>query len=589
MKNDKSLTALIFWKRLRILLLIGIVALLVAGSLTYSAYAGNRMSAVYTPLSGAAKEIISEATTAHLWFEEVVSGDRNADLDAVWFHIKEAIWLAQAMLEGGTRPQGMIIPLKDPVLRSRIEEVLESITEFRTIAEQRYRNLEISPPGSEIDQHFDAIFTGIIQKADLVDMRLRELFRKDLRLFRLLQTSLIAITLILGMVVGTAIYRYDRRRERHVADLWESEEKFRIITNNAQPIIFIINKEGTFLLSEGRDLASLGLEPGQVVGMSAFEIYKDYPAIIQGLNEAMNGNTTTDVINVGGIYFDIIYTPYYDQRDSVQGIMGMAIDITERERSEKERSRLLTELAEKNAELEQVVYVTSHDLRSPLVNIQGFSKELELQFKELKQDLEQSAAMPADDKKMRLILDEEVPESLRYIISSTAKMDTLLTGLLRLSRLGRASLNIQRLDMNQVLAKVSADIEFRVKQQQVSLQIDDLPPCMGDEAQVNQVFANLLDNALKYLDSSREGVVTVSGEARDDRVVYQVEDNGIGISEEQQSRIFDIFYRLDPENYPGEGLGLTIVRRGLARLGGNIRVESNPGEKTAFVITLPKG
>jgi PAS domain S-box-containing protein len=589
MKNNKHLIVLFSRRRLSIMLLIGIVALLVAGTLTYSAYAGNRMTAVYAPLSGAAKEIISETTTAHLWFEEIVSGDRSADLEEVWSHLEEAVWLAQAMLEGGIRPQETIIPLKDPVLRSRIGEVLRSIEEFRGIAEQRYRNLEVSPPGSEIDQRFDAIFTDFVQNANLVDMRLRELLRKDLRLFRLLQTSLIAIILILGLVVGAAIYRYDRRRERDVADLWESEEKFRIITDHAQPIIFIIDKDGTFLLSEGRALASLGLEPGQVVGMSAFEIYKDFPAIINGLNEAMKGNTTSDVIDVGGIYFDIFYTPYFDQGGAVQGIMGMAVDITERERITKERTRLLNDLTEKNVELEQMIYVASHDLRSPLVNIQGFSKELELQFQELKQGIEQGTVSPDDSKQVRSLLDDDVPESLHYIVASTAKMDVLLSGLLRLSRLGRASLNIQQLDMNHVLAKVADEFEFQVKQKQATLRIDDLPPCMGDDTQVNQVFANLLDNALKYLEPDRPGIIKVSGEAKDDRVVYTIEDNGIGISEEQQNRVFDIFYRHDPEKYPGEGLGLTIVRRGLARLGGIIRVESNPGEGSTFIITLPKG
>ncbi len=589
MKKDKPLTGTISRKRLSVMLLIGIVALLVAGTITYSAYAGNRVAAVYAPLSAAAREIISEATTAHLWFEEILSGDRSTGIEKVWLHLDEAAWLAKAMLEGGTRPKGRIYPLKDPVLQSRIKEVLQSMIEFRGIAEQRYQNFKESPPGSPIDQQFDAVFNGFIQKAELVDDRLLELLRKDLRLFRILQTSLIALTLVLSVLVGAVIYRYDRHRERDMTALWESEEKFRIITNNAQPIIFIIDKDGTFLLSEGRDLASLGLKPGQVVGLSAYEVYKDYPAILKGLNEALQGNTTNDVINVGGLYFDIIYTPYFDQRGAVRGLMGMAVDITERERIEKERIRLVREISAKNAELEQVIYVTSHDLRSPLLNIQGFSKELEMQLQELKQDLEQGAVMPADNKKVRSLLDEEIPESLHYIAASTAKMDTLLSLLLRLSRLGRASLKIQRLDMNQVLARVTDEFEFQVKQKQVSLQINDLPPCMGDEAQVNQVFANLLDNALKYLNPDRQGVVTVSGEVEDDRVVYLVEDNGIGISEEQQDRIFDIFYRLDPEKYPGEGLGLTIVRRGLARMGGNIRVESNPGKGTKFLIMLPKG
>lgn len=275
-----------------------------------------------------------------------------------------------------------------------------------------------------------------------------------------------------------------------------------------------------------------------------------------------------------------------DSRNRFKGVMGISRDITERKWEEEERERLEGELRDKNRELEQLIYITSHDLRSPLLNIQGFTRELDSAIKHVYSTIGKAGLPAAVKEELASTLEEGIPEAIEYILAGVSRMDSLLSGLLRLSRLGSDIIAIRDLDMNKLISSIVEAFEFQIRETNATVQIDKLLPCRGDVAQINQLFSNLLDNALKYLDPDRPGIIRISCKEEVGKVVYCVEDNGIGIVARHQDKIFEIFHRIDSMNEPGEGLGLAIARRIMDRHNGKIYVESQRGVGSKFFISL---
>lgn len=263
-----------------------------------------------------------------------------------------------------------------------------------------------------------------------------------------------------------------------------------------------------------------------------------------------------------------------DENGEPTRMLGSHVDMTERKQAETEREQLLQELAEKNHELEGLLYAASHDLRAPLVNIHGFSRELEEACRE--QDA--------------MAREEQVSLATRFIRISVQKMEALINGMLKVSRTGRVPIRADQLDVERILEEVTASLSYQIQSASAEVTIEPLPGCCGDGDQINQAFTNLLDNALKYRDPGRPLRITVSGRTKGREAVYCVEDTGSGIPAEEQERVWEIFHRINPRGeVEGEGVGLTLVRRIAERHHGRVRMESQPGSGSRFYLALPRG
>ncbi|MBX3475350.1 MAG: PAS domain S-box protein [Planctomycetes bacterium] len=268
-------------------------------------------------------------------------------------------------------------------------------------------------------------------------------------------------------------------------------------------------------------------------------------------------------------------------------VAASMVDLRERLRVADELRSSERRLRAANKELESIVYVASHDMRSPLVNLQGFSRQLSNAADKL---VPLTAKLPPEERtRADALLTQDIPEAVGFIAASTRKMDALIKGLLRLSRLGRAPLQMRSVDMNHLISETVSATQFLLTERGMQVELGDLPACWGDETQLGQVFSNLVDNAIKYRDQGRPGIIRIRGRVVDDYAVYEVEDNGIGIAPDHQGHIFEVFHRLAPDGeVPGEGLGLSVVRRIIDRHEGDVRVRSTPGVGSQFTVILPR-
>ena len=388
------------------------------------------------------------------------------------------------------------------------------------------------------------------------------------------------------------------KRKKTELALYLSEQRFRAIADYTYDWELWLSPGGRVLWTNPAVERVSGYTIDESMAMYDYPMSiiceKDRPAVEDAFKQADTGKSGSGLEvklkrkNGQIIWVSISWMPIYDHKGVSQGYRASIRDITLRKNVQLEREELFRTLEAKNEELESIVYVSSHDLRTPLVNIQGFGGELALNCSEIK-DIIAHTDM-SDQQRLRIneILNEEVPQSLDFISSSAKRIDSLLEGLLKLSRIARDPLVVETLDMAKLFGGILENYKNQIKDRDVAVTVGDLPKCNADRIQVNQIFTNLIDNALKYLDPKRKGSIDISGEAGEGLNVYCVADNGIGIAPEYAEVVFEIFQQVSHQKLiAGEGLGLTIVKRLTARNNGKVRLESELGVGSKFYISLP--
>jgi signal transduction histidine kinase len=259
------------------------------------------------------------------------------------------------------------------------------------------------------------------------------------------------------------------------------------------------------------------------------------------------------------------------------------------------------DLREANDEIQRFAYIVSHDLRSPLVNIMGFTSELE----ELRGDIFKriaalapaavsSSTVPVTAGETEPVLEgadqqlsQDFTEALGFIKSSIAKMDRLITAILNLTREGRREFVPVKIDTRELIESIVGTVAHQASEAEAQIRIEPLPNIVSDRLALEQIFSNLIDNALKYLKPGVPGDITIRGRTKLGFAIFEIADNGRGIDPKDHQRIFDLFRRAGTQDKPGQGIGLAHVRALVRRLGGTMSVASELHNGSAFTITLP--
>lgn len=264
-------------------------------------------------------------------------------------------------------------------------------------------------------------------------------------------------------------------------------------------------------------------------------------------------------------------------------ILGMASGL------EKRVAERTSELAEANEEVQRFAYIVSHDLRSPLVNVMGFTAELEDAQRTMADFVTASPqdGGPSLPDEVRTAVMQDMPEAITFIRAATNRMDRLIKAILQISREGRRTLAAEPIDLNVLLADLQNSLNGQLDAVGAEIAVGNLPQVSSDRLALEQVFGNLLDNAIKYLRPGVPGRITVEGETTSGKAVISIRDNGRGVAPRDQQRIFELFRRAGEQDQPGEGIGLAHVQALLRRLGGTIKLTSAPNEGSCFTVTLP--
>jgi len=290
---------------------------------------------------------------------------------------------------------------------------------------------------------------------------------------------------------------------------------------------------------------------------------------------------------VGGAAYTVLrYTHELGEARDEVGVLNAGLEERVKDRT--------ADLAKATQEIQRFVYIITHDLRAPLVNIMGFTSELEGGVKSVRALIDKFEV--GNDAVDRVVQDaciaatEDMPEAIGFIRSSTIKMDNLINAILKLSREGRRTLRPEHVELRNVIMTSAAAIQHQLSHANGEINVDfDIPPIVNDKLSLEQIFGNLLDNAVKYRSKHRPLRIDVrAGVAPGDRISIEVTDNGRGISDQDRERVFELFRRAGVQDEPGEGIGLAYVQTVVRNLGGEITVTSALDEGTTFRVILPR-
>ncbi len=357
----------------------------------------------------------------------------------------------------------------------------------------------------------------------------------------------------------------EKERKQAEEALQESERRLRTVVSNVPIVLFSMDNKGVIMFEDGKGMNAIGFKPGESVGKSVFEVYRDVPYIVESARRALSGKELTLIGEVGELTFEVRCSPLRDERGQVTGVIGVATDITERKHVEETLRQQTAALKRSNAELQQFAYVASHDLQEPLRMVSSYTQLLARRYK---------GKLDAD-------------EFISYAVDGANRMQMLINDLLAYSRVGTHGKPFEPTDCEAVFDRALVNLQTALEENNAVVTHNPLPTITADASQLGQLFQNLIGNAIKF-HVEEPPRVHVSAEQKGDEWVFSVRDNGIGIDPKYAERIFAISQRLHSKTkYPGTGIGLAICQKIVELDGGRIWVESEPGKGAIFYFTIP--
>ncbi|AXR81068.1 PAS domain S-box protein [Natrarchaeobaculum sulfurireducens] len=359
-------------------------------------------------------------------------------------------------------------------------------------------------------------------------------------------------------VVRDVTERKERERQ-----LEESERRYRTLVEHfPNGAVGLFDDELRYTLVGGELLDDRGVSPAELVDTSIFERYPDdvVAELEPRFRAALTGESDSFEFEYDGRQLHVYTLPVRDDRGSVFAGMLMVQDVSDRVEYQRK-------LEASNERLEQFAYAASHDLQEPLRMVSSYLTLIDRRY--------------GDE------LDEDAGEFIEYAVDGADRMREMIDGLLEFSRVETQGEPFEPLELDDILADVRRDLELQMGASGAEITAESLPRVDGDGNQVRQVFQNLLSNAIEYA-GDEPPRIEISSQQAGEQWVISVADEGIGIDPDDADRIFGLFNRLHAvDEHPGSGIGLALCQRIVERHGGEIWVDTEPGEGATFSFTLP--
>ncbi|MCC6803181.1 MAG: PAS domain-containing protein, partial [Anaerolineae bacterium] len=379
------------------------------------------------------------------------------------------------------------------------------------------------------------------------------------------------------------------------------------LIDNLPHAIYAKDAQAHIIISNNFNALMMGARSTEaVIGKTDFDFFPKAMAEKYYANDMAVLRTGQPLINneemfpALGQYLMTSKFPLYNSRGAIIGLVGVGLDITERKRAEEALRQAHDQLEQRveertaelrvaNEEVKRFAYIVSHDLRAPLVNIKGFSSELKLSLAVIEDALKSTSPHlnEADAARVAQALDQDIPEALGFIRASVERMNYLINAILKFSRLGERTLQLESIQTADLVRTIIRSLGHQIAAHKTSITIGDLPDIVADRPVMEQVFGNILSNAVLYLDPARAGEIRITGENMAGETVFHIQDNGRGIADDDRGKVFELFRRGSDVSAPGEGMGLAYVQALIRRHEGRIWFDSQPGIGTTFSFAIP--